>query len=112
MLALEENGMQVSDIAYINIKNNIRKDAKHPYEKNGDFFIESLAGDKKKGHYHKEEMLQKVKEVLKEKVTNIKEGNITPDPSKCIKYNCEYFKVCRYAKLIVENSDTSEVEDE
>lgn len=112
MLALEENGMQVSDIAYINIKNNIRKDAKHPYEKNGDFFIESLSGDKKKGYYHKEEMLQKVKEVLKEKVTNIKEGNITPDPSKCIKYNCEYFKVCRYAKLIVENGDTSEVEDE
>ena len=112
MLALEENEMQVSDIAYINIKNNIRKDAKYPYEKNGNFFIESSQGDKKKGYYYKDEMLSKVKEILKEKVINIKDGNITPDSSKCVKESCEYFKICRYAKLIVENGDALEVEDE
>ena len=55
---------------------------------------------------------EKEEKVLKEKVINIKEGNITPDSSKCIKENCEYFKVCRYAKLIVENGNASEVEDE
>ena len=112
MLALEKNEMHVSDIAYINIKNNIRKDAKYPYEKNGNFFIESSQDDKKKGYYYKDEMLSKVKEILKEKVINIKDGNITPDSSKCVKESCEYFKICRYAKLIVENGDASEVEDE